>query len=271
MNRSVVLINILTRTSNRPIGFYNCRKSITNQTYKNIKQYISFENNVDLGYLDDEEIYKVKVEKYNGEVLTNPEGHLHAPYNLYCNELLAQIEDGWILFLDDDDHLLHNNVIKEIVSEIHKSNEDTLFIWQMRYPNGKILPLKRHFNEKQVEFRHIGSPCFLFHSKYKEFAKWDHWKASDYRVVKKLHERIPNKRWIEKVYIQINNYGDFGNKNDILEDVVTSKLIFNKNWLWFLIPKYHTQIKGQYIFQLNTYQNLAKRYMRKIKGKMLLK
>jgi hypothetical protein len=263
-----VLINILTRTSNRPVGFYNCRQSILKQAYKNIRQYVGYEDEADEIYLNEELINKVKVNKYKGEVLINPEGYLHAPYNLYCNELLSHIEDGWILFLDDDDHLLHNKVIKEIVSEINKADEDTLFIWQMRYPNGKVLPTKKHFQTEHVEFNHIGSPCFIFHSKYKEHAQWDHWKASDYRVINKLCEVIPKKKWIEKVYIQINNYGDYGKRNDISDYVVTNKLIFNKTWFWFLIPKYHTKIREHYIFQIHTYQNLLKRYIRKIKGKL---
>lgn len=266
-----ILINILTRSSNRPIGFYNCRLSIVNQTYKNIKQFVSYENDIDLEYLQYDEINKVKVEKYRGKVLVHSNGYLPAPYNLYCNQLMTHIEDGWILFLDDDDHLLHNNVISEIVSEIKKADEDTLFIWQMRYPNGKVLPTKKHFQTEEVEFNHIGSPCFIFHSKYKQYAQWDHWKASDYRVISSLCEIIPNKKWLEKVYIQINNYGDFGNKNDIIEDIVTKKLIFNKKWFWFLLPKYHTQIKGYYIFQISTYQNLIKRYIRKFEKIMLFK
>ena len=195
-----LLINILTRTSGRPIGFYNCRRSIEKQSYKKIKYFVSYENEDDIDYLDCTGLIKIKVNKYDGDILINPNGSLHAPYNLYCNELLNNVENGWILFLDDDDHLLHNKVIQEIVSEIKKADEDTLFIWQMRYPNGKLLPTREHFKSEQIAMDYIGSPCFIFHSKYKGFAKWDQWKASDYRVIKKLHETIPNTKWIKKVY-----------------------------------------------------------------------
>ena len=55
------LINILTRTSNRPIGFKNCELSIKNQTYKNIKHIVSYDNDNDLTYLKETE-NKIKVD-----------------------------------------------------------------------------------------------------------------------------------------------------------------------------------------------------------------
>jgi hypothetical protein len=168
------------------------------------------------------------------------------------------------MFLDDDDHLLHNKVLQEIVEAINKVDEDTMFIWQMRYPNGKVLPSKEHFKLKQIEMGGIGSPCFIFHSKYKKFAQWDEWKVSDFRIICKLHEIIPKKKWIGKVYIQINNYGDFGNRNDILTNV-TNKMIYHKSWFWILIPKYHFQLKSIFIFQIKTYKKYWMRSKVKIK------
>jgi hypothetical protein len=261
---SNIIINILTRTSNRPLGFMNCHQSITRQTYKKVKYYVSYENEIDEKYIEFDGILKVKVERYAGELLVNPNGYKHAPYNLYCNILLENIDDGWILFLDDDDHLLHNRVLQELVSEIHKHDEDTIFIWQMRYPNGKVLPTKKHFKFQKIEVKNIDTTCFLFHSKYKEFVKWDEWQASDYRVVSSLYERIPNKKWIEKVYIQKNNTGDFGNRNDIYYDG-RNKLIFDKTPFWFLMPKYHIEIFGIKVFHRNTYEVFVKRILKKLK------
>ncbi|WP_418263878.1 hypothetical protein [Flavobacterium faecale] len=264
-SKKEILVNILTRTSNRPIGFYNCRQSIEKQTYKKIKHYVSYDNEEDIVYLDCTGVVKIKVEQYKGEVLVNPEGYLHAPYNLYCNELLNNVEDGWIMFLDDDDHLLHNKVIAEIVSEIKKTNEETLFIWQMRYPNGNVLPKHTHFISRKIEIGNIDTTCFIFHSKYKNHIKWDQWKASDYRVINALYNIIPNKKWLERVYIQKNNLGDYGNRNDISQNI-TNQYLFRKNIFWFLIPKYHLQINSIYIFQKKTYLQYWKRAKRKIKN-----
>jgi hypothetical protein len=263
MKKEEVFINILTRTSNRPFGFYNCRQSIVKQKFKNIKHYVSYESETDLMYVNDDSIIKVKVEKKKRAHLINPEGHIHAPYNLYCNALLEQVGEGWIMFLDDDDHLMHNKVIKEIAIEVKRADTDTLLIWQMRYPNGKLLPIKEHFVKKQLVYKGVGSPCFLFHSKHKKYVQWDEWQGSDFRVLKMLFEKIPNKKWLKKVYVQINNYGDFGKRSDIVKYDVTRKLMFNKTLFWYFIPKYHTSII--YIFQLKTYMQYWKRGINKLK------
>ena len=260
-----ILINILTRTSNRPIGFINCHKSIIKQTYKNVRHIVSYENDIDLKYLDFNDIEKVKVNKYKGDILTHPKGYLHAPYNLYCNELLDKVDEGWVLFLDDDDCLLHNKVLIEVVNEIKKCNNDTMLIWKMRYPNGKVLPLKKHFENKIIEINNLGSPCVIFHSKYKNITKWDNFKAADFRYINTLFDKIPNKKWIEKVYIQINNFGDYGKRNDI--DVNFFK-IFNKTFIWYFIPKYHYTIFGNYLFHIDTYRRPVNRFARKLKKRL---
>lgn len=234
-----ILINILTRTSNRPLGFENCHKSVINQTYKNIKHIVSYDNDNDLQYLNNYRIEKVRVNKYKGEVLKNPDGYLFAPYNTYCNALLNKVESGWILFLDDDDHLIHNKVIEEIIKQIKKATEDSIFIWKMRYPNGKTVPSNHFFEQKEIQINNIGSPCILFHSKYKAFATWDTFKGADYRFINALFEKIPTKIWLKRVFIQINNFGDYGKRNDINDNL---GLIYHKNLLWYLLPKKHYKL-----------------------------
>ena len=44
MSKTDVLVNILTRTSGRPIGFNNCRHSVRNQKYKRIRHIVSCED-----------------------------------------------------------------------------------------------------------------------------------------------------------------------------------------------------------------------------------
>lgn len=257
-----VLINILTRTSNRPIGFLNCHQSIIQQSYKNFNHIISYDNDNDLNYINAFDLKKIKVNK----VTSDPEikqSFIYAPYNLYCNELLKEVKNGWILFLDDDDSLLHHKVLEEAVKLIKKMDNDTMIVWQIRYPNGKTLPLKKHFKQKKIELNHIGTSNILFHSKYKDLAKWDEWKGADFRFINVLFNQIPKKKWIEKVNIQINNYGDFGKQNDI-DNIVTNNKIFYKSWFWWLLPKYHTSFLGFRIFNKIEYKKLKKRFLNKI-------
>jgi glycosyltransferase involved in cell wall biosynthesis len=220
LKKEETLINILTRTSNRPVGFKICRESIQNQTYKNIRHIVSYDTDEDLDYL---KLYKnidlLKVSPILEEPIGEGAraGYRFAPYNLYCNNLMDEVEEGWILFLDDDDRLSGTEVVEKMVNDIKKSSKNTLLIWRMEYPDGKILPPMEHMDRKTIKMNHIGAPCFTFHSKYKNKARWDCWKAGDFFFLNQLFQKIKRKKWIREVYIQLNNSGDFGNRNDILE------------------------------------------------------
>lgn len=257
-----ILINVLTRTSNRPIGFDNLRYSITNQTYKNIRHIVSYDNDEDLNYIEKYDVEKVKVNNLNQEKINHPDGFTPAFYNLYCNDLLDQVVDGWICFLDDDVNVFHNNVFKEIASLIKKNDSETMFFWQSRYPNRIVIPDKKRVKDEKIEIYNIDTSCFLFHSNYKNYARWDGWKVSDYRFIKSLSEIIPKKIWLNQIYVQVNNQGDLGNRNDIYKSG-SNKLIFNKTFFWYFIPKYHYQIFGLYLFQSDFFEL----FLRKVKIK----
>ena len=210
-----VLLNILTRTSNRPNGFNLCRASIENQTYKNIRHIVSYDQEKDRSYLssmDPNDIIKVVPlpNEPQNEPLTG--SYKFAPYNLYCNELMDEVEEGWIFFLDDDDMLLHDKVVEEMVEVIKKVGKNTLLIWQMRYPDGKLLPPDDLMKRQTIKMTQIGAPCVGFHSKNKNNVRWDCWKAGDFRFIQALFRTIKRKHWIASPFIQLNNSGDFGIK-----------------------------------------------------------
>jgi len=213
-----IKINILTRTSNRPNGFNICANSVKNQTYDNINHIVCYDNDNDISYIDNFDVTKVKIDReliIKNDTSANPNNSAFwfSPHNLYCNELLDNVEDGWIMFLDDDDMLLNDTVIEEIVSEV--KDEDTMLIWQMRYPRGNVLPTEQSFNSKTIRLGGIGSPCFLIHSKWKDKARWDAYKCGDFRFLNEIFKMIPNKHWIMKPFIQLNNAGGHGKKIDL--------------------------------------------------------
>ncbi len=210
--------NILTRTSNRPNGFDRCYNSIKNQTYKNINHIVSYDDDKDLYYLDNYDVSKIKINReeiIKNDTSIDPKNpnFWFSPHNLYLNVLLEHVSDGWIIFLDDDDMLLSDTVIEEINNFL--VDEDTMLIWQMRYPNGMILPNNSDYKLKKIRLGGIGGSCFTFHSKWKNTSEWDAYKCSDYRFLEKIYEKIPNKIWLEKPVIQLNNNGGHGKKVDI--------------------------------------------------------
>ena len=212
------IFNILTRTSNRPNGFDKCYNSIINQTYKNINHIVSYDNDKDLDYLNKYDLTKVKVDREfliktdTSKVQKSP-NFWFSPHNLYLNVLLEHVSDGWIIFLDDDDMLLSDTVIEEINNSL--VDEDTMLIWQMRYPNGMILPNNSDYKLKKIRLGGIGGSCFTFHSKWKDVAKWDAYKCGDFRFLEKLSKSIPNKKWIDSPFIQLNNGGGHGKRIDL--------------------------------------------------------
>tara|TARA_R110000772_G_scaffold167316_8_gene278951 strand:+ start:1990 stop:2646 length:657 start_codon:yes stop_codon:yes gene_type:complete len=211
------LINILTRTSNRPNGFRNNRYSITKQTYKNIKHIVCYDDGKTKDYLlDYDDITMVSI---NRELLIAqdkskiPGIQWRLPHNLYFNELHKEVEEGWVLFLDDDDSYRDETVIQTIVDNL--PNEDDILIWQMIMPNGSFVPDSTTMNAKRIPIiSNIGTPCFAVHSKHLHKVYWDGWRAADFRFFDRVCNVTNNVKFLTEGLVIINQVG-LGNKKDI--------------------------------------------------------
>ena len=198
------LINILTRTSNRPNGFKRNYDSVHNQTYKNIRHIVSYDNDLDLSYLnlyDNIDLIKInRDELINNDNCVNPNTGKYSPHNLYFNHMVKNISDGWVIYLDDDDTFAHPMVIEQIVNEINKIDEDTLIIWRFKLGTSLLLPMELS-DEIPPSIGKIGGSCIAFNIKYKDYAVWDSWKCSDFRVIDRLFKNIPKYVFIKKTYV----------------------------------------------------------------------
>jgi len=218
MNNDKPLINILTRTSNRPRGFRHNIESVRGQTYKNIRHIIYTDDQSSVSYIINEKISDYSLIDRNLIIKNDDQpkpktGHRFLPHNLYFNRMIEDVSDGWVIYLDDDDRFVHNRVVEEIADIISKCNEDTLIYWRMVYSNGSYLPEVISENNPP-RICQIGGSCMTFNIKYKYLAKWDGWNCGDFRVIERLHENIPNKIWIPKNYIYVPSAG-FGDRKDI--------------------------------------------------------
>ena len=115
------LLNILTRTSNRPNAFELNKMTVRTQTYPNIRHivcvddelsenYVKQYNDVDYIVIDREEIIK----KDNS---VNPNTGKYSPHNLYFNKLMDEVKEGWVMILDDDDRLSNSDSMKKLWEE----------------------------------------------------------------------------------------------------------------------------------------------------------
>jgi hypothetical protein len=212
------LINIMTRTSNRPNGFDRNYCSIKNQTYKNINHIVIYDNHSDFEkYLfkyDDITTIWVDRDKLKNNYL-GPHflGKFFWPsyHNLYFNPILKTIDEGWIIFLDDDDYLFDKDSVQKIVN--HLQDEDTLYIWKMLSNGNIIIPKEIAFKMKKIELGNIGNNCFTFHSKWSKETQWDAFKCADFRFVKTLSEKIPKQEWIDEILMVVPSSG-FGKRID---------------------------------------------------------
>ena len=185
------LVNIITRTSNRPKFFFCNWESVHTQTHQKIRHLVSY---------DDEETHKY-VKMYNNIdsyfIKRPPYEAGKFPYNLYCNELMNKVTEGWIMFLDDDDMFCYENSLEAILSYI--TSEDDLIMWQVQFPN-RIVPSKIGSKPQLGNTSAIG---FMFHSKHMEPNMWNDRQGSDYRVIDMLYKKL-NPVWIEQVLTMVN-------------------------------------------------------------------
>jgi len=196
MNMKRPLINILTRT-HRKEYFIKCEESVSSQSYKNYRHILCIDNESSLGYINSTDYIQVKREK--------KKNFKHFPYNLYFNEMYKEIENGWIMFLDDDDHLPTTGSLETLATNIEKNNnKDTLYIWKVKFPNrGKAIPT--HSFGNKIVMGDIASCGFSFHSSHLKKAHWDNKKCGDFRVVNRLYNFISNTVWIDDILASLQD------------------------------------------------------------------
>lgn len=215
------IINILTRTSKRPIGFGKNRASIIGQSIWNINHIVCTDDYNSIPYIEDSGIgdllYYTKgtfeqcVSRYSEKL-----DQFIYPHNLYFNKMLEHTLDGWVLFLDDDDRLYDSDSIEKLAKVIKQVNEDTMVFFQMEYANGHKLPPTENLVEGFVPVKgQIGGSCFAFHTKWNKHCIWDGYSCSDFRVIEKLMKVIPERAYIQEPLVYVHSSG-FGNQKDII-------------------------------------------------------
>lgn len=169
-NEKESLINIIIRTSNRPNYFLKNINNINIQNYKNLKLYITYDDINTLNYIKKNNNTNLVLVKVNKNKNTD------YFYNEYCNQVLKLINEGYIIFLDDDDMFTNKNCLKYINKYL---SEERFLIWD--YLRGdKIIGPKKGI----IKSGRIASCSFCYHSKYK--SNWKTTSNGDFQFVEKL-------------------------------------------------------------------------------------
>lgn len=193
-------INILIRTSNRPKYFEKCIKSVLEQNYSNYHIYICYDKEESLEYL---------IHYKNHSQITyfpvNIESEEKYKFNLYLNILMDCVNDGWIMYLDDDDMICHNNVFTIINDNLN--DRDNVYIWKFLRPDKIIYPNDLN----NIKLGEISGVAICFHCQHKTNARWSDQQYGDYRLINKLELRRKFINFICTRTINENIIGNFGN------------------------------------------------------------
>ena len=158
------IINIITRTSKRPLFFGDCQQSIQIQSYQSdrIRRYVTFDDETDLeGY----------IQKYNNLVVMEMErekrkNQTHFPYHGYLNEVVKYIGEtcpGWVMILDDDNQLAKQNSLEILAKYIVDGGNDPqkFYLWKCQQGD-RIVPSCNSFS-KVPKTGDLHISCFSFH------------------------------------------------------------------------------------------------------------
>jgi hypothetical protein len=96
---------------------------------------------------------------------------------------------------------------KDNVSYIKNNGIEEYYIYDPIY-------LVKNDKTKDPKTGRLSAHNLYFNSKYKDFAMWDKWKCSDFRVISKLHNKIPNKVCIVEPFVKVPLAGK-GERNDL--------------------------------------------------------
>lgn len=205
MNYSTATINILIRTGNRPSLFQMCITSVLSQNYTHKKIHVSYDTDESLLYLN----------TYTGlTYVAVTKTDVPFFYNLFCNDLLQQVQDGWVVFLDDDEMFSNPHALSILVSHIEKNNQDTSFvyIWKFARADKLIFPS----NIQNVRLGEMDTCSFCFHSNFwrtRGCVQWKAQQAGDYHFFHQLVHGHDKCVFIDSILtqtIQKDRIGNFG-------------------------------------------------------------
>jgi glycosyltransferase involved in cell wall biosynthesis len=138
----------------------------------------------------------------------------HFPYNSFVKIAEQHVEEGWVMYLDDDDYLERETALEELVEEINKCDEDTIHLVDTMSANGAAIREGYMVNQMKggMPFMagNLGASGFIFHTKYIEYTAWDEWSGSDWRTAKCLETVIPKKNWVENYFIKLGGTREDG-------------------------------------------------------------
>jgi hypothetical protein len=120
-------------------------ESIETQSYSNKRLIVSVDNEASLEYVSQ----YPKIHKIIQLNATDFSEFGHYKYNLYCNFLLEQVENGWLYFMDDDTIFKDSFSLARLAS--YATNKKKLYLFRTVINNNNgtqsVVPGEKDFNK----------------------------------------------------------------------------------------------------------------------------
>lgn len=203
------LLNILCRTHQRPRSCWRMMDSITG--YDNVRVLLSYDDDQTWMYA-----MKMRCERLRVTPSLPPKAPMYdddyrkffAP-NAYLNDLAALMDDGYGLFMDDDDLYLPG-ALGVIAASVEP---DKVLLWRVR---GQVGTIPSDANFGKVIAGDISMIGFAAHHSLLKQVQWEPWRRGDYRVIKRLLE-LAEPKWLDEVLTAVGDRLDGGMKDRIEE------------------------------------------------------
>lgn len=217
------LLNIVIRTSGRPNYFHDCIKSIKRQNYINVNIIVGYDEPDSMKYIQGQPCTAIALKKYDGPEKKKPEGEeygLWFPFNSYFNELLAYVNKGFVIYLDDDDCFDDTNALSKLAEAIEENGSDVVF-WRVRFPN-RVVPSDLNWVKKIPVCRDMSTIGFCHAASLRPL--WEPWKRGDYRVAKYIYDRSNSVLWFDELLtgLQRVKQDGYGLRDDKLSVDISS-------------------------------------------------
>lgn len=199
------LVNILMRTNNRKMKFQKAVKSITEQTYKNVRIIVGAENQESFNYTQNRPVNAIQYKPFTKElpIAFPPFYGSPLPANLYLNRLHKIVNLGIIVILDDDDYFVDENALYTIAQRWERLED--LILWRIYGKDDRVIPNDVNFHEMPYPVPgDFSGSSFAIH--YERWKAWEPYRRGDYRVgvhlFRQNYYRKVDIKKIDKVFVK---------------------------------------------------------------------
>lgn len=172
-------INILTRTGNRRASFERLASSIAKQGIAELAHIVSVDM-LECDYVKHAAAVVVRVKR------SPKRFYSHCPYNMYLAKLLARVEKGWVMIVDDDARFLYSDYLHRVQAFLQGADDNTVIL-QPVLTNTDFVRLPR-FEEAAPFGWRVDMANLVFHASWKDKLRFDDQCGGDKRMFRQMFD-----------------------------------------------------------------------------------